>query len=141
MNITLNIGLEVSKNYLPDGVEEMHLQYEYVKEYLKQVFGTPMYIALAQSTTEKTVVVQYSSVEYVLPKLFWLAHEFKQDCIAYAIKDGANVLGGALIGNYAHEWNFGIFDEEYFISAGYLSWITVSGYHLTTRIECSTMQP
>ena len=115
MNITLNIGLEVSKNYMPEGVEGMHLQYEYVKDYLKQVFGTPMYIGLTQSTTEKTVVVQYSSVEYVLPKLFWIAHEFKQDCIAYAIKDGANVLGGALVGNYAHEWNFGIFNEAYFI--------------------------
>ena len=115
MNIILNIGLEVSKNYLPSSVEEMHLQYEYVKDYLKQVFGTPMYIGLTQSATEKTVVVQYSSVEYVLPKLFWIAHEFKQDCIAYAIHDGANVLGGALIGNYAHEWNYGIFNEAYFI--------------------------
>ena len=115
MNITLNIGLNVSKKYLPDGVEGMHLQYEYVKEYLKQVFGTPMYIGLTQSTTEKTVVVQYSSVEYVLQKLFWLAHEFKQDCIAYAITDGGNVLGGALIGNYAHEWNYGIFNESYFL--------------------------
>ena len=26
MVITLNIGLEVSKNYLPSSVEEMHLQ-------------------------------------------------------------------------------------------------------------------
>ena len=115
MFITLNIGLEVSKNYLPDGVEGMYLQYEYVKAYLKQVFGTPMYIGLTQSTTEKTVVVQYSSVEYVLPKLFWIAHELQQDCIAYSVQDGANVLGGALIGNYAHEWNYGIFNESYFL--------------------------
>ena len=115
MNITLNIGLEVSNNYLPDGVEEMHLQYEYVKECLKQVFGTPMYIGLAESATEKTVVVQYSSVEYVLPKLFWIASALKQDCIAYSIQDGANVLGGALVGEYAHEWNYGIFNAAYFI--------------------------
>ena len=115
MNITLNIGLEVSKNYLPSGVEEMHLQYEYVKDYLKQVFGTPMYIGLTESATEKTVVVQYSSVEYVLPKLFWIAAALKQDCIAYSIQDGANVFGGALVGEYAHEWNYGIFNAAYFI--------------------------
>ena len=115
MNITLNIGLNVSKNYLPDGVAEMQLQYEYVKEYLEKVLGKPNYIGLAQSATEKTVVVEYSNVELVVQKLFWLAHEFKQDCIAYAIKDGANVLGGALIGNYAHEWNYGIFNESYFL--------------------------
>ena len=115
MNITLNIGLNVSNNYLPEGVEWMHLQYEYIKDYLKQVFGTPMYIGLTQSATEKTVVVQYSSVEYVLPKLFWVAHEFKQDCIAYAIKDGDAVIGGALVGRHAHECNCGIFNEAYFI--------------------------
>ena len=115
MNITLNIGLAVSKNYLPSGVEEMHLQYEYVKEYLEKVLGKPSYIGLAQSATEKTVVVEYTDVELVLQKLFWLAHVFKQDCIAYAIKDGATVLGGALVGNYAHEWNYGIFNEAYFI--------------------------
>ena len=115
MNITLNIGLAVSKNYLPSGVKEMHLQYEYVQEYLEKVLGKPSYIGLAQSATEKTVVVEYSNVEAVLQKLFWLAHEFKQDCIAYIIEDGANVLGGALVGNYAHEWNYGIFNETYFI--------------------------
>ena len=115
MNITLNIGLEVSNNYPPDGVAEMQLQYEYVKEYLEKVLGKPNYIGLAQSATEKTVVVEYTNVEVVLQKLFWLAHEFKQDCIAYAIKDGANVLGGALVGPYAHEWNYGIFNAAYFI--------------------------
>ncbi len=115
MNITLNIGLKVSKNYLPSGVQEMHLQYEYIRDYLAQAIGAPMYIGLTQSTTEKTVVVQYSNVESVLQKVFWLAHEFKQDCIAYAIKDGDTVLGGALVGNYAHEWNYGIFNEDYFI--------------------------
>ena len=117
MHITLNIGLEVSKNYLPDGVERMHLQYEYVKQHLEKVLGTPMQIGLAQSTTEKTVVAEYTNVALVLQKLFWLAHEFKQDCIAYAIKDGANVLGGALVGEYAHEWNYGIFNEAYFVQA------------------------
>ena len=115
MKIILNIGLEVSKNYLPAGVDEMHLQYEYVKEYLEKVLGTPSYIGLAQSTTEKTVVVEYTNVEAVLPKLFWLAHEFKQDCIAYAIQYGGRCLGGALVGEYAHEWNYGIFNEAYFI--------------------------
>ena len=119
MLITLNIGLEVSKHYLPSGVEEMHLQYEYVKQYLEKVLGTPMQIGLAQSATEKTVVVgyvvYYGDVEAVLQKLFWLAHEFKQDCIAYTIQDGANVLGGALVGEYAHEWNYGVFNEAYFV--------------------------
>ena len=117
MIITLNISLNVSKHYLPEGAAEMQYKYEYVKEYLKKVFGTPMYIGLTQSATEKTVVVQYSSVEYVLPKLFWLAHEFKQDCIAYAIQDGGRCLGGALVGEYAHERNYGVFNEAYFIHA------------------------
>ena len=117
MNITLNIGLNVSKNYLPDGVAEMQLQYKYVKEFLEKVFGKQNYIGLAQSATEKTVVVEYSNVEVelVVQKLFWLAHEFEQDCIAYSVQDGATVLGGALVGNYAHKWNYGIFNEAYFI--------------------------
>ena len=115
MNITLNIGLNVSNNYLPDGVERMHLQYEYVKEYLEKVLGTPMQIGLAVSATERTVVVEYSNVEAVLQKLFWLAHEFKQDCIAYSVQYAGQCLGGALVGNYAHEWNYGIFNEAYFI--------------------------
>ena len=115
MNITLNIGLNVSKHYLPEGVEEMKLQYKYVKEYLEEHFGKPIYIELEESTTEKTVIVHSTNVEAVLQKLFWLAHEFKQDCIAYSVHDGANVLGGALVGNYAHEWNYGIFNETYFI--------------------------
>ena len=115
MNITLNIGLTVSKNYLPAGVVKMQLQYEYVQEYLEKVLGTPNYIGLAQSATETTVVVQYSNVDLVLPKVFWLAHEFKQDCIAYAIEYGGRCLGGALVGEYAHEWNYGIFNEAYFI--------------------------
>ena len=115
MNITLNIGLEVSKNYMPSGVGQMQLKYEYVKEYLEEVFGTPMQIGLAVSATEPTVVAEYSNVEAVLQKLFWLALEFKQDCIAYAIQYGVNVLGGALVGEYAHEWNYGIFNEAYFI--------------------------
>ncbi len=115
MTIILNIGLEVSQNYLHSGVQEMHLNYEYKRDYHEQVLGTPMYIVLTKSATEQTVVVQYSNVESVLQKLFWLAHAFKQDCIAYAIKDGDTVLGGALVGNYAHEWNYGIFDVDYFI--------------------------
>ena len=114
MNITLNIGLNVSKNYL-SGVVGLQLQYAYVKEYLEKVLGKPNYIGLAQSATEKTVVVEYSNVEFVVQKLFWLANEFKQDCIAYSVQDGANVLGGALVGHYAHEWNYGIFNEAYFI--------------------------
>ena len=116
MNITLNIGLEVSKNYLPSGVEEMHLQYEYVKQHLEKVLGTPMQIGLAQSATEKTVVVCYRDAEDVLKKLFWLAYVLKQDCIAYSIQgEDGNVLGGALVGEYAHEWNYGVFNEAYFI--------------------------
>ena len=113
MNITLNIGLAVSKNYAHERVADM--PYEYVQEYLEKLFGTPIYIGLTQSATEKTVVVQYSSVEYVLPKLFWLAYVLKQDCIAYAIQYGGRCLGGALVGEYAHEWNYGIFNEAYFI--------------------------
>ena len=117
MNITLNIGLEVSKNYLPEGVAGMELQFQYVKDVLDNAFGEPSFIGVAQSATEKTVVAEYTNVALVLQKLFWLAHEFKQDCIAYAIKDGANVLGGALVGEYAHQWNYGIFNEAYFIQA------------------------
>ena len=116
MNITLNIGLEVSKHYMPEGVEEMKLQYEHVKEYLEITIGAPMQIQLSQSATEKTVVVSYSDAEAVLPKLFSLARELKQDCIAYSVKDNeGNVLGGALVGEYAHEWNYGVFNEEYFL--------------------------
>ena len=115
MNITLNIGLEVSKNYLPDGVEGIQLPYEYVKDYLEKVIGKPTYIGLTLSATERTVVVEYTDVQAVLQKLFWLAHEFKQDCIAYAIQYGGRCLGGALVGKYAHEWNFGIFNEAYFV--------------------------
>ena len=75
-----------------------------------------MQIGLSQSATEKTVVVVcYRDVEDVLKKLFWFAYVLKQDCIAYAIQDGANVLGGSLVGEYAHEWNYGIFNEAYFL--------------------------
>ena len=122
MNITLNIGLDVSKNYLPEGAAGMQLQYEYVKERLEKALGKPMQILVAQSATEQTVVVQYKRVESVLHNLYWIAHDLKQDCIAYSIQDDdANVLGGALVGKYAHEWNYGIFNEAYFIpiSAAY----------------------
>ena len=116
MYITLNIGLEVSTNYLPEGAAEMHLQYEYVKQQLEKAFGKPMQIGLAQSVTEKTVVACYSAAEDVLKKLFWLAYVLKQDCIAYRIQgEDGNVLGGALVGEYAHEWNHGVFNEAYFI--------------------------
>ena len=115
MNITLNIGMNISNNYLPEGVVGTELQYEYVQEYLMEVLGSPNYIGLAESDTEKTVVAEYSNVEDVLKKLFWLAYEFEQDCIAYSVQDGDNVLGGALVGNFAHKWNYGIFDEAYFI--------------------------
>ena len=115
-NITLNIGLNVSKNYLPEGVAWTQLQYEYVKEQLEKALGKPMQILVAQSATEQTVVVQYKRVESVLHNLYRIAHELQQDCIAYTIQDDdANVLGGALVGRYAHEWNFGIFNEEYFL--------------------------
>ena len=116
MNITLNIGLEVSKNYLPEGVAEMTLQYEHVKGVLDRTLGTPIQIGLAQSDTEKTVVVQYSNVELVLRNLYWIARDLQQDCIAYSVQDDDGVpVGGALVGKYAHEWNYGIFSEAYFI--------------------------
>ncbi len=116
MNITLNIGLNVSKHYLPEGVGQMHLTYKYVKEYLEKELGTPSCIGMAQSATEKTVVAEYTDFQAVLQKLFWIAHELKQDCIAYSIQDDdSNVLGGALVGKYAHQWNFGIFNEAYFV--------------------------
>ena len=116
MNITLNIGLEVSNNYLPEGVAGMQLKYEYVKGQLEKALGKPMQILVAQSATEQTVVVQYKRVESVLHNLYWIAQDLKQDCIAYTIQDDdANVLGGALVGKYAHEWNYGIFNEEYFL--------------------------
>ena len=116
MNITLNIGLEVSKHYVPEGALGMQLQYNHVKEYLEIILGAPTQIHLAQSATEQTVVVSYSTAEAVLPKLFSLAREFKQDCIAYSVQDGDDVLGGALVGEYAYEWNYGVFSSMYFIT-------------------------
>ena len=117
MNITLNIGLEVSNNYLPSGVAGMQMQYEHVEGVLASTLGAPICIGLAQSTTEKTVVVQYTDVNVVLSKLYSLAHELGQDCIAYAIHADGVIVGGALVGKYAHEWNHGVFAEEYFIPA------------------------
>ena len=117
MNITLNIGLEVSKNYLPSGVEEMHLQYEYAEQYLEKVLGKPICIRLSQSYTEKTVVVAYTNVELVLSELYRIAHALRQDCIAYIIQEDDVTVGGALAGEYAHQWNYGIFNETYFIHA------------------------
>ena len=117
MNITLNIGLEVSNNYLPSGVAGMQMQYRYVKNLLEEVFGKPSCIGIARSNTEKTVVVQYTDVQAVLSKLYRLAQDLQQDCIAYAIQADGNVLGGALVGAYAHEWNYGIWNDEYFIPA------------------------
>ena len=119
MNITLNIGLEVSNNYLPEGVAGMQLQYRHVKNCLEKAFGKPSCIGIARSATEKTVVVQYTDVKAVLSELHSLAHELGQDCIAYQVQSAdGNVLGGALVGKYAHEWNHGVFNEEYFIPAG-----------------------
>ena len=118
MNITLNIGLEVSNNYLPEGVAGMQLQYKHVKEVLEKAFGKPSCIGIARSATEKTVVVQYTDVRAVLCELASLANELGQDCIAYQVQsEDGDVLGGALVGKYAHEWNHGIFDEEDFIPA------------------------
>ena len=120
MNITLNIGLEVSNNYLPEGVASMELQYKHVKNHLEKVFGKPSCIGIARSNTEKTVVAQYNNnnVKEVLQGLYELAHDLGQDCIAYSVQDADGVMiGGALVGKYAHEWNHGLFDEEYFIPA------------------------
>ena len=117
MNITLNIGLEVSSNYLPSGVAGMQLQYKHVKEVLEKCFGKPSCIGIARSATEKTVVVQYTEVQAVLRELYQLAHDLGQDCIAYSIQADGVVLGGALVGEYAHEWNYGMFSTEYFIPA------------------------
>lgn len=118
MNITLNIGLEVSNNYLPSGVAGMQLQYKHVKEVLEKAFGKPSCIGIARSATEKTVVAQYEDVRAVVGGLYQLAHDLGQDCIAYSIQDSeGNAIGGALVGKYAHEWNNGVFSEEYFIPA------------------------
>ena len=119
MNITLNIGLEVSNNYLPEGVAGMQLQYKHVKNHLEKVFGKPGCIGIARSKTEKTVVMQYNNnnVKEVLQELYQLAHDLGQDCIAYAVHADGVMLGGALVGKYAHEWNYGAFDAEYFIPA------------------------
>ena len=118
MNITLNIGLEVSNNYLPEGVAGMQMQYRHVKNYLEKCFGTPSCIGIARSATEKTVVAQYTDVQAVLSQLYSMAHDLGQDCIAYQVQsEDGNVLGGALVGKYAHEWNHGLFNEEYFIPA------------------------
>ena len=115
MNITLNIGLNASKHYTPEGVAEMELNYDYVKDFLKRTLGTPMQIGLARSATEKTIVVQYADADVVLQKLYWIAHALQQDCIAYQIQEDGIAIGGALVGQYAHEWNYGIFAEGYFI--------------------------
>ena len=118
MNITLNIGLNVSNNYLPKGVAGMELQYRHVKNCLEKAFGKPVCIGIARSATEKTVVVQYEDVKEVLSKLYLLAHDLGQDCIAYQVQDDDGIaMGGALVGKYAHEWNYGSFNEEYFIPA------------------------
>ena len=117
MNITLNIGLEVSNNYLPEGAAGMQLQYKHVKEVLEKAFGKPSCIGIARSATEKTVVAQYEDGREVVSKLYELAQELGQDCIAYAIQADGVVLGGALVGAYAHEWNYGLFEEGYFIPA------------------------
>ena len=118
MNITLNIGLQVSNNYLPEGVAGMELQYRHVKNCLEKAFGKPQCIGIARSATEKTVVAQYEDVKAVLSELYLLAHELGQDCIAYQVQsEDGDVLGGALVGKYAHEWNYGCFDEAYFIPA------------------------
>ena len=118
MNITLNIGLEVSNNYLPEGVAGMQMQYRHVKNVLEKTFGKPSCIGIARSATEKTVVAQYTDVKEVLSQLYLLAHDLGQDCIAYSVQDGdGKPLGGALVGQYAHEWNYGIFDAGYFIPA------------------------
>ena len=118
MNITLNIGLEVSKHYLPEGVEQMQWKYHYVKEHLQKAFGKPSCIRMAQSATKDIIVVQYTDVQAVLQELHQLAHDLGQDCIAYSVQDDDGVmLGGALVGKYAHEWNYGLFNEDYFINA------------------------
>ena len=117
MNITLNIGLNVSKHYTPEGVQEMELNYDYVLDCLERTLGTPMQIGLARSATEKTIIVQYADADVVLQKLYWIAYELNQDCIAYVVKDNnnGNIIGGALVGEYAHEWNYGVFNADYFI--------------------------
>ena len=118
MNIILNIGLNVSKSYLPKGAAGMQLQYEYVKDFLEKCFGKPICIGLARSETEETVVVQYKKVDSVLYTLFGLSHDLQQDCIAYQIQDDDGVIvGGALVGEGAFKWNYGIFNEKYFIQA------------------------
>lgn len=116
MNITLNVGLNVSKHYTPEGVAGMELNYDYVLDFLERTLGTPMQIGLARSATEKTIVVHYADADVVLQKLYWIAYELNQDCIAYVVKDNnSNIIGGALVGEYAHEWNYGIFHADYFI--------------------------
>ena len=117
MNITLNIGLEVSNNYLPSGMAGMQMQYEHVEGVLASTLGTPICIGLARSETE-TVVVQYKKVDSVLYTLFGLSHDLQQDCIVYQIQDDDGVIvGGALVGEGAFKWNYGIFNEKYFIQA------------------------
>ena len=118
MNITLNIGLNVSNNYLPEGVAGMELQYKHVKNCLEKAFGKPSCIGIARSATEKTVVAQYTDVQAVLGKLYLLAHDLGQDCIAYSMQaEDGTAFGGALVGAYTHEWNYGVFNEYYFIPA------------------------
>lgn len=45
-----------------------------------------------------------------------LATSLRQDHIAVRIRKNGSLFGGLLIGEYAHLWNFGVFDAQYFIS-------------------------
>ena len=107
----LNINLSASK-HLPEGAE---LNLEYAEEYIQKSLGEPSFIGVVHGETGRTIVVQYKYVDFVQPRLYSLARDLKLDFIAYRIQDGATVLGGALVGEYAHEWNYGIFNEVRFI--------------------------
>ena len=91
MKITLHIELDVSKHYTPEGVAEMELHYEYIKDCLEYTLGKPMQLGLARFESEKTITVQYADAEAVLKKLYGLLQ-------------------------YAHDWNYGIYKEAYFIA-------------------------
>lgn len=45
-----------------------------------------------------------------------LATSLHQSCIAVRIRKNGCRFGALLIGEYAHLWNFGVFDERYFMS-------------------------
>lgn len=108
MNLTLNIGLEVSERF---SVYKKPTPAA-IKAELKKAGIKPVQVALKQSATEKTLVIKAETSaarDEIRAKLKGLATRFGQDCLA--VKDDSG--NGSLIGEYAHLW--GEFNDNYFL--------------------------